>query len=106
MSRTSCTLQRVHNPVCLVDWADRASLSRATILPPVFRAPNGDACLGRLAAMHIRWGAAPRAPVQGTIRHRGGLAAKGSEGVVTEDVEWFAGIDWASHAPSLPGRGI
>jgi len=46
--------------------------------------------------MHIRWGVAPRAPVQGTIRHRGGLAAKGSEGVVTEDVEWFAGIDWAS----------
>ena len=46
--------------------------------------------------MHIRWGAAPRAPVQGTIRHRGGLAAKGSEGVVTEDVEWLAGIDWAS----------
>ena len=26
---TFCTLQRVHNPVCLVDWADRASLSRA-----------------------------------------------------------------------------
>ena len=45
--RTSLYPSAVHNPVCVVDWADRASLSRATILPPVFRAPNGDACLGR-----------------------------------------------------------
>src|SRR5215471_6609214 len=90
----SCTLQHVHNPVCLVDWADRASLSHH--LPPVSRAPNGDACLGRLAAMHVRWGVAPRAPVQGMTRRRGGLAAKAKEGIMTEDVEWFAGVDWAS----------
>src|SRR5215468_9609760 len=46
--------------------------------------------------MHVRWGVAPRAPVQGMTRRRGGLAAKAKGGIMTEDVEWFAGVDWAS----------
>jgi ABC transporter substrate binding protein len=37
-------------------------------LTPVLGAPGGDACLGGLAAKHVRWGVALRAPVQGMTR--------------------------------------
>src|SRR5215469_6686849 len=46
--------------------------------------------------MHIQWGVAPRAPVQGMMRHCGGLAVTCEGGAMTEDVQWFAGVDWAS----------
>src|SRR6516225_5973007 len=59
--------------------------------PPVFRAPGGDACLGGLAAMQVPWGVAPRAPVQGMTRVAVGPAVK--ERAMTDDAQWFAGID-------------
>jgi hypothetical protein len=40
-SRSPCTLQRFREPVCLVGWRDRASLSRATQEPLCFEHPDG-----------------------------------------------------------------
>src|SRR5262247_1830391 len=47
--------------------------------------------------MQIRWGVAPTAPVQGKTSI---VAARPRRkgGVVTDDAQWFAGIDWASQA--------
>src|SRR5712671_682918 len=48
--------------------------------------------------MHVRWGVALRAPVQGPIRHRG--AGRRHEGEPMTDTRYafYVGIDWASAA--------
>src|SRR6201987_4830421 len=84
-----------------VSWSKRYRLAgpgqpvESHPLPPVLRAPGGDACLGRLAAKHVRWGVAPRAPVQGMTRVA--VARLGmKEDALTDDARWVAGIAWAS----------
>src|ERR1700681_2878129 len=45
--------------------------------------------------MQVRWGVAPRAPVQGMTRVVVARQRTGGE-VMTDDARWFVGIDWAS----------
>src|SRR5271166_2912462 len=65
------------------------------LLPPVPGVSVGDVCPGGLAAMQVQWGVAPGAPVQGLI----GIAvarARSGGSVMSTDVRFFVGIDWAS----------
>src|SRR5271157_5852169 len=75
--------------------AGRASLPGATFCPLCHEYLGGDACPGGLAAMQVRRGVAPGAPVQGLI----GIAAaraKSGDSIMSNDVRFFAGVDWAT----------
>ena len=62
-------------------------------MAPVLRAP-GDARLGWLTAIQVRWGVPRRALVRETTRLAVGPAVE--EGAMTDEARSFAGIDWAT----------
>src|SRR5438876_4113171 len=54
---------------------------------------------GRSAATEVPWEVAPRAPVQGLTLVAAARLCDAREGrSMTEEVEWFVGIDWASQS--------
>ncbi len=66
-------------------------------MPPVPRAPGGDACPGWAAVTETRWGVAPESASTESGARRGG-PTRGRDEAMNDDFECFAGIDWATEA--------
>jgi hypothetical protein len=77
-------------------------------LPALRVATEGPAPrLGR-PLMHVQWGVALRAPVQGRSsinRRRAKNRQLGGKEVVDDDYRIYVGIDWATEPQPLPPRG-
>jgi hypothetical protein len=98
-----CTLQCVHKPVSLLDWRDRASLTRATHCPLCFEH------LGGRVPRRVGRDASPVGSCAESASTRNdarrGSPARRTGGVMTDDTRWFVGIDRASQThQSLPDR--
>src|SRR5881628_903678 len=50
----------------------------------------------RSAVVHVQWGVAPRAPVQGRTRHHGESRVRKGGSVSESPYAFYVGVDWAS----------